>query len=136
MPERLLIGEIARRAGVRISTIRYYESIGVLPEPEREAGRRRYPPETVRTLSLIAAAQRAGLTLADVRQLLGSGAPDRRGASERLRTVARRALPELEARLQETLRARTWLRAAAECHCRTLETCPLFTAPAGAGRRP
>ena len=50
MLQELLICEVARRAGVRPSAIRYYESIGLLPEPQRLSGRRRYPEEILRTL--------------------------------------------------------------------------------------
>lgn len=47
----------------RASTIRYYESIGVLPRPEREAGQRRYGIDVLRRLAIIDIAQRAGFTL-------------------------------------------------------------------------
>src|SRR3712207_3362178 len=58
--EQLLIGELASRAGVRPSTVRYYEAIGLLPEPLRISGRRRYGAETLRALAVIGTAQRAG----------------------------------------------------------------------------
>jgi MerR family redox-sensitive transcriptional activator SoxR len=121
----LLIGEVARRAGLRPSTIRYYESIGLLPEPERAAGRRRYSPEILRTLAVVAAGQRAGLRLDEIRELLtvsnGHGA-----VSDRLREIARRKLPELDALIERSLLVRSWLEAAADCRCPTLDDCPLF----------
>jgi DNA-binding transcriptional MerR regulator len=55
----LTIGEVARRAGKRASSIRYYESIGLLPTPRRVGGQRRYATETLRTLAVIDVAQRA-----------------------------------------------------------------------------
>ena len=121
----MLIGEVARRAGVRPSAIRYYESIGLLPEPDRVAGRRRYPAETQRTLAVIATAQRAGLTLDEIRELLA--APGEDGAvSDRLRTIATRKLPEVDALIERARLVRTWLEAAADCRCPTLSECPLF----------
>jgi MerR family transcriptional regulator, redox-sensitive transcriptional activator SoxR len=90
--QELFIGEVARRAGIRPSAIRYYESIGLLPEPERISGRRRYPTKIVRTLSIISAAQRAGLSLDDVGELLRASDANG-GVSERLRTIAQRRLP-------------------------------------------
>jgi MerR family transcriptional regulator, redox-sensitive transcriptional activator SoxR len=123
----LLIGEVARRAGLRPSTIRYYESVGLLPEPERTAGRRRYSPEILRTLAVIGAGQRAGLSLSEVGELLT--ASDGRGAvSDRLREIARRKLPEVEALIERSLLVRGWLEAAADCRCPTLDHCPLFDA--------
>jgi MerR family transcriptional regulator, redox-sensitive transcriptional activator SoxR len=123
--QELLIGEVARRAGIRPSAIRYYESIGLLPEPARIAGRRRYTAEIVRTLSIIGAAQRAGLSLDDVRELLA--APDANGGvSDRLRAIAQRNLPEIDALIERARLVRGWLEAAADCRCPTLEDCPLF----------
>jgi MerR family redox-sensitive transcriptional activator SoxR len=121
----LLIGEVARRAGIRPSAIRYYESIVLLPEPARIAGRRRYTVEIVRTLSIIGAAQRAGLTLGDVRELLAVS-DAHGGVSETLRAIAQRKLPEIDALIERARRVRAWLETAAECRCPTVEDCPLF----------
>jgi MerR family transcriptional regulator, redox-sensitive transcriptional activator SoxR len=123
----MLIGEVARRAGLRPSAIRYYESIGLLPEPERVAGRRRYSPEALQTLSVVAAAQRAGLSLTEIRELLaanGAGA-----VFEQLRAIAQRKLPEVDALIEQAHLVRSWLEAAADCRCPTLEDCPLFDDP-------
>jgi MerR family redox-sensitive transcriptional activator SoxR len=126
--ELLLIGEVAGRAGVRPSAIRYYESIGLLPEPQRVAGRRRYTGEIVRTLSVIGSAQRAGLSLDEVRELLATTGGD--GAvSERLRAIAQRKLPEVDALIERARVVRSWLEAAADCRCPTLDDCPLFADP-------
>jgi len=121
----MLIGEVARRAGIRPSAIRYYESVGLLPEPERVAGRRRYPAETLRTLSVIATAQRAGLSLDEIRELLAVSAGER-DVSYRLRTIASRKLPEIDALIERARLVRGWLEAASECRCPTLDDCPLF----------
>ena len=124
----LLIGEVARRAGLRPSAIRYYESIGLLPEPERVAGRRRYSEEILRTLSVVAAAQRAGLSLSEVRELLAA-ANGQGAVSDQLRAIARRKLPDVEALIERAHLVRSWLEAAADCRCPTLEDCPLFDDP-------
>jgi MerR family redox-sensitive transcriptional activator SoxR len=133
LSQDLLIGEVARRAGVRTSAIRYYESIGLLPEPKRISGRRRYPAKILRTLSVIGAAQRAGLSLDEVRELLG--ASDGEGAvSERLRAVAQRKLPEVDALIEHARLVRSWLEAAVDCRCPTLDDCPLFDDPKSPAR--
>ena len=125
--EELLIGDVARRAGVRPSAIRYYEAIGLLPEPERVAGRRRYGPEALRRLSAIATAQRAGLALREIRELLD--ADDNGVVSEQLQELAARKLPEIEALVERAQLVRKWLQAAAECRCPSLDQCPLFDEP-------
>jgi MerR family redox-sensitive transcriptional activator SoxR len=128
--ERLTIGELARRTARRPSSIRYYEEIGLLPEPARVGGRRRYPAETVRTLTVVDTAQRAGLTLEEIRALLTAAANDG-DATEELRRVAERKLPELEATIERAVLVRRWLEAAARCECPSLDDCCLFEPEAG-----
>jgi MerR family redox-sensitive transcriptional activator SoxR len=120
----MTIGELARRAGLRPSAIRYYESIGLLPVPARVAGKRRYDRRALGRLAVIAAAQGVGLTLDEIRKLLQA---DERGAvSVQLQHLARRKLPEIDALIARADAVRGWLQAAAECHCPSLEKCPLF----------
>ena len=82
---QLAIGDVAERAGMSTSRIRYYEGRGVLPEPERTAGQRRYTDDVLRRLAIIDAAQRVGFTLEEIRDLLGSRAEPEH---ERLRELA------------------------------------------------
>ena len=49
----LTIGQLADRAGLRTSHIRFYEKVGVLPEPDRVSGQRRYSPDVLHRLSII-----------------------------------------------------------------------------------
>ena len=131
MPDELLtIGELARRTARRTSSIRYYEEIGLLPEPVRVGGRRRYPEETVRTLTVVDTAQRAGLTLSEIHTLL-TAAPGDSAAIEELRVIAERKLPQLEATIERAVLVRRWLEAAARCECPGLDECCLFEAAAG-----
>ena len=128
-PESLSIGEVARRAGRRPSSIRYYEQIGLLPAAARVAGRRVYGPDTLRTLAVIETGQRAGLTLEEIRALLAA-APDDTAAIERLREVAERKLPEITALIERSQMVRDWLECAARCECPSLDQCALFDDPA------
>ncbi|HYY65070.1 MAG TPA: MerR family transcriptional regulator [Gaiellaceae bacterium] len=123
--ELLTIGEVAGESGKAASAIRYYEEIGLLPEPVRVAGRRRYRREVVRSLAVIETAQRAGLTLDEIRLLL-QASPDDGAVTDRLREVAERKLPELEALIERAELVRGWLEDAARCVCPTLDDCPLF----------
>jgi MerR family transcriptional regulator, redox-sensitive transcriptional activator SoxR len=127
--ELLTIGELARRAGRRASSIRYYEAVGLLPEPLRVSGRRRYPEESLRTLAVIETAQRSGLSLADIRALLGA-APGNPAAIEELRRIAVRKLPELDVAIERAVVVRKWLEAASRCECPGLDDCPLFVGDA------
>jgi len=67
----MMIGEFARRAGVKVETVRYYERRGLLPRPERtSAGYRLYQAEAVAELRFIKRAQTLGFTLQEVKELL------------------------------------------------------------------
>jgi DNA-binding transcriptional MerR regulator len=69
--EHLTVGKLAARAGVRADTIRYYERAGLLPVPLRTDGdHRRYGASDVDRLLFIRGAQRLGLRLAEIRELL------------------------------------------------------------------
>jgi MerR family transcriptional regulator, redox-sensitive transcriptional activator SoxR len=121
------IGEIARQAGVRVSLIRYYEEIGLLPEPERVSGQRRYDDSVLRRLAVIDIAQRAGLSLDEIRELVRHGTDP---MSEQLRQLAERRLPEIDALIERALRVRTWLQDATRCGCQRIDDCALFDDPA------
>lgn len=123
--ETLSIGEVAGRAGVSVSAIRFYERRGLLPKPERVGGQRRYEAVTVKRLGIIAAAKRAGFSLSEIGDLLAStdtGAP----VHEQLRALATRKLPEVEALIDRAQIMRSWLTAASSCRCETLDACALF----------
>ncbi|MFZ0013936.1 MAG: heavy metal-responsive transcriptional regulator [Acidimicrobiia bacterium] len=65
------IGQLAERTGISTKAIRYYEDIGVLPEPERaENGYRNYDPATAERISFIQDAQSAGMTLTEIQLIL------------------------------------------------------------------
>jgi MerR family redox-sensitive transcriptional activator SoxR len=121
------IGEVAQRAGVRASLIRYYEEIGLLPEPERVSGQRRYDESVLRRLAVIDVAQRAGLSLEEIRELVDHGNDP---VNERLRELAARRIPEIEALIEREQRVRTWLQTATACGCERIDDCALFDDPA------
>jgi MerR family redox-sensitive transcriptional activator SoxR len=125
----LTIGEVASLVGLRTSAIRYYESVGVLPEPERESGQRRYTRQTVRQLQIIDIAKRAGFSLDDARLLLAAES-DGLPAHEQLRDLAQRRLPDVEALIERAQEMRDWLATATGCGCQTLDVCALFDADA------
>jgi len=122
-PDRLTIGEVSRRSGVKATTVRYYESLGVLPEPERVSGQRRYTVDVLRRLAIVDVAQRAGFSLGEISELFAAAdAP----ASEQLRALAERKLPEIEDLITRAQAVHRWLEVASACECETLDVCGLF----------
>ena len=127
LPE-LTIGEVARRAGVATSSIRYYERIGLLPEPERVSGQRRYRTEVLGKLGFIGVAQSAGFKLAEIGELI-EGVDSTRGMAAQMRTLSTRKLDEVEALLERTRAMKGWLEVAQQCGCASPAECALFPEP-------
>jgi MerR family copper efflux transcriptional regulator len=113
----LTIGTVAKRAGVPIDTIRYYEREGLLPEPLRRAsGYRSYNESAIRRLRFIRRAKDLGFTLEEIRDLLALSA-DRRGGVRAVRKRAEQRLADIEARIAELTRIRKGLQ-------QLIEACP------------
>ncbi len=132
----LPIGEVARRAGLNASAIRYYERLGLLPRPPRAGGQRRYDASVLEWLSLIALAREAGFTMAEIRRLVAGFTPGTRPAA-RWQELATRKLAEIDATIARAERMRAVLRIALDCGCFRLEDCAaLLDAGPADGRSP
>jgi MerR family redox-sensitive transcriptional activator SoxR len=116
----LTISEVAKRLGVRSSTIRYYEEIGILPPAHRLNGQRRYDEKVLYRLAVIQHAQRAGFSLPEIRQLFFGFRSDAR-PSERWRKLASKKLAELDDLLQQIQTMRGLL--LKSCNCAALDEC-------------
>src|SRR4051794_8707574 len=110
------IGEVARRAGLRTSAVRYYESLGILPPPKRVNGRRRYDSSVLGHLAVIQVAQQAGLTMAEIDVLLHGFAVDV-PPSARWRALAQQKLPEVEALIGRAQAMKRLLEDGLNCGC-------------------
>ena len=105
----LTIGEVARRAGVATSAVRFYERRGLLAADTRRSGQRRYRDETLRRLVFIGMLQDAGLSLEDIAAVL-----DATSVAE-WKAVARQRLADLDGEIDRLERARDYLRGALLC---------------------
>ena len=121
--EDLTIGEVARRAGIRTSALRYYESVGLLPEPRRVyGGHRRYDLSVFELLAILQLAQLAGFTIAEM-HLLVAGFPSGTPASERWLCLAQKKLQEVEATIAHAQQTKRLLQGLSQCNCLHLEEC-------------
>lgn len=129
-PSALPIGELSRRSGVNIETIRYYERIKVLPAPPRTAkGRRAYGPAETRTLAFIRRARELGFTLDEIRTLLTLSAENGHGACAEVGQLATGHLAEVRAKIAD-LKAmeRVLADAVRRCNAGEAPGCPLIDA--------
>ena len=120
----LSIGTLARRTGAKVETIRYYERIGLMPEPGRtEGGQRRYGEAELDRLAFIRHARQLGFTLEAVRELLDLSDSPERSCGE-VDAIARRHLREVERRLERLAALKRELeRMVGECRRGTVADC-------------
>jgi DNA-binding transcriptional MerR regulator len=124
------ISELAKRSGVRASTLRFYEEKGLIASTGRRGLKRLFGPEVADRLSLIALGRASGFSLDEIAGMLDGPDIDR----DRLRAKA----AELDKRIEQLTRMRDGLRHAADCKVPVLTDCPHFlriVKVAGARRR-
>lgn len=126
----LLIGQVAREAGVGLETVRFYEKQGLLPRPPRHAsGYRAYPPASVARIRFIRTAKELGFSLKEIRQLLSLRIRPVRSCA-RVRALSVAKLQDIESRIVMLERMRWALRKlvdACDTHQPT-SACPVLEA--------
>lgn len=116
------IGAIAKRTGLRVSAIRFYESAGLIPPTRRAGGKRVYDASVFEAIALVQLAQDAGFTLAETRTLIAGferGTP----ANARWHAMARRKLVDVEERIERARTMKQVLERLLRCKCETLGQC-------------
>ncbi len=121
------IGELAKRTGCKVETIRYYERIGLVPEPPRsDGGHRHYDEAAVKRLNFILRARRLGFSLDAVRMLLGLADGHGRSCAE-VEHVAAGHLDDVRAKLADLQTLEGVLADLVErCRGGTVPDCPLI----------
>jgi MerR family transcriptional regulator, copper efflux regulator len=129
----LTIGDVARRAGVGVETVRFYERQGLLEEPERRAsGYRQYDDEAVAVLRFIRRAKGLGFTLKEIKGLLALRL-DASATRAEVRQQARAKVTDIETRIADLQRMRdVLLKLIRKCHGDGAATgCPILEALQG-----
>lgn len=124
--KRLSVGEVARRAGVATSALRFYEEHGLIRSERNESGHRRYPSDVLRRVSFIRTAQRVGLSLAEIGEALAT-LPDHRTPTARdWDRMAMSWRPRLDEQIAVLTRMRNQLDECIGCGCLSLTSCGLW----------
>lgn len=118
----MTIGEVAEKAALATSAIRYYEKTGLLKQPLRKNGRRVYSDGILHQLVIIEFAKETGFILSEIKLLL-RGFPENTPASARWKKMASNKIRELDVALAKTKAMRDMLEAMTSCRCRKLEQC-------------
>lgn len=120
------IGELAKRAGIASSAIRFYEERGLINGARAPGGRRLYKRDVLRRIAFIRAAQNVGLNLAEIRAAL-STLPDQRTPTKRdWERLSRAWQPLLQQRIDGLIALRDRLASCVGCGCLSLKSCALY----------
>jgi MerR family redox-sensitive transcriptional activator SoxR len=136
----LSIGELARRTGLSVSAIRFYEARGLVSALRTGGNQRRFPRADIRRLSFAIIAQRLGLTLAEIETELRALPQGRAPTREDWRAISERLRASLDARIDMLRQTRDRLDGCIGCGCLSLDRCTLYNpgdraARGGAGPR-
>ncbi len=118
----LTIGELAKQAQVQSSTLRYYESIGLMPVSKRINGQRRYSQEAIKRLSFIKLAQQAGFSIEEIKTLL-EGFELNVPPLSQWRLLVQQKLLEVEATIVRAQQMKALLEEGLRCGCLSYDQC-------------
>jgi MerR family redox-sensitive transcriptional activator SoxR len=121
----LTVGEVARRSGVAVSTLHFYEAKGLIRSARSAGNQRRYPREVLRRVAVIKAAQRLGISLAEIREALSALPDHRTPTAADWRRLSARWRAKLDARIRTLMRLRDALDGCIGCGCLSIKDCPL-----------
>lgn len=121
----LTVGQVAERSGLAPSAIRYYESEGLIRSWRTPGNQRRYPRAVLRQVAVIKVAQRAGISLASIREALAALPEGRTPTAADWRRLSSRWKSELDGRIERLTRLRDQLNDCIGCGCLSLDVCPL-----------
>jgi MerR family transcriptional regulator, redox-sensitive transcriptional activator SoxR len=116
------IGELAARAGLNASALRYYEKMGLLAPPQRTGGQRRYPSAVLDRVLLIRFAGEMGFTLDEIKLFL-HGLRDNAPVGPRWKKLANLKIGEINCNIQRSLRLKLLLQHLLQCRCASLQIC-------------
>lgn len=122
----LTIGETARRAGVSVAALRYYEQRGLVQAQRTSGNQRRYPRHTLRRLAFIAAGQRVGLTLEEIGEALATLPADRAPTQLDWTRLSRPWRDQVAARIARLQQLQDTLDSCLGCGCLSLKRCQLY----------
>ena len=124
-PPTLSVGEVAKRSGVAVSTLHFYEAKGLIRSLRTEGNQRRYPRGVLRRVAVIKVAQRTGMPLSEIREALAALPSDRAPSADDWRTLSTNWRDELDARIRRLTQLRDQLGDCIGCGCLSMTACPL-----------
>lgn len=132
--QKLTIGQVARRTGLAVSAIRYYEDEGLVSPSRNGGGQRRFLRSDIRRLSFILIAQQMGFSLGEIREQLKRLPRERTPTQSDWQRISRQFRQALEHRINMLTRMKDRLDGCIGCGCLSLANCALYNPADSAGR--
>ena len=123
---RLTIGQVARRTGVSLSALRYYEHEGLVHAERSPGGQRAYPRDALRRISFIRIAQTVGLSLDEIRQAMASLPEGRTPSKADWARLSASWRPRRDDQIASLVRLRDDLDSCIGCGCLSLRACRIY----------
>jgi len=121
----LSVGEVAKRSGVSVSALHFYESKGLIRSWRTSGNQRRFPREVLRRVAVIKVAQRCGIPLKSIRDALSTLPEGRAPTAADWRRLSSRWHKELDERIARLRGLRDQLTGCIGCGCLSIDSCPL-----------
>jgi MerR family redox-sensitive transcriptional activator SoxR len=120
------VGAIAKRCGVKVSTLHFYEDKGLIQSARNLGNQRRYQADVMRRVSVIKAAQRMGICLASIKQAFMALPDNRTPTKVDWQRLSQTWQKELDERIQALIKLRDMMDGCIGCGCLSLESCPIY----------
>lgn len=120
------VGRVAKRCGVKVSTLHFYEQKGLIYSWRNAGNQRRYKPDVLRRISVIKAAQKMGISLEEIRQALANLPDNRTPTAKDWARLSSHWRDELNARIAYLERLRDSLTGCIGCGCLSMKNCPIY----------
>ncbi|MFJ2280718.1 redox-sensitive transcriptional activator SoxR [Pseudomonas sp. NPDC087803] len=124
--QNLSVGQVAKRSGLSVSTLHFYESKGLLASQRTAGNHRVYARGTLRRIAIIRIAQASGVTLAEIKTALEPIPHDRKASAKEWETVSKDWASSLKRRIEQLTKLSTSLEGCIGCGCLTMGECPLL----------
>lgn len=129
------VGRVAKRCGVKVSTLHFYEQKGLIQSWRNAGNQRRYKPDVLRRISVIKAAQKMGISLQDIRQALATLPDNRTPTAKDWARLSSHWRDDLNARIAYLERLRDSLTGCIGCGCLSMKNCPIYNENDHLGQR-
>lgn len=123
---KLSVGQVAKRAGVKVSTLHFYEDKGLIRSWRNSGNQRRYKPEVLRRIAVIKAAQKMGISLEEVKQAFASLPNNRTPTTDDWDMLAKGWRTLLEKRIAYLERLNGLITGCIGCGCLSMKSCPMY----------